>query len=63
MTKRLEAIRKSREEAMPLVKALVKRFGRTSVQACLNALRDYEKKLKRLAEAKREVAALERDVK
>ncbi len=59
----IQRARLGREKAMPEVKRMVKKHGRRSIQACLNQLHDYEKKLGRLTEAKREVASLERELK
>lgn len=52
----------AREQAMPAVKSLVKKHGRTTVQGCLNQLREYEVNLKRLNEAQKEVERLEKQV-
>ena len=49
-----------RSKAMPQVRSLVKRHGRTVVQWCVNQLRDYEKKIKQLSELKREAEKLEK---
>lgn len=54
--------RASAERAMPDVKKLVRKHGRQTVAYCLNQLKEYEKKLKRLEQAKREVQQLEKDV-
>lgn len=48
--------------AMPEVKKLVQRYGRTSVQSCLNKLRDYDKKIRQLEIAKKEVEDFEKKV-
>ena len=52
----------ARDNAMPEVKKLVKKYGRRTVQGCLNNLRDYEKKLRQLEIARQEVEKLEREV-
>lgn len=49
-----------RAAAMPEVKKLVRRFGRTTIAACLSTLKDHEKGVKRLNDLKKEVARLER---
>lgn len=49
-----------RDAAMPEVKRLVKKFGRSVVSGCLARIRDYEKSQKRLADLKREMAQLEK---
>jgi hypothetical protein len=48
--------------AMPEVKRLVKKFGRTAVGNCLNKLKAHEKELGRLADLKAEIAALEKQL-
>jgi hypothetical protein len=47
---------------MPDVKKLVKQHGRSIITSCLQQLRDYEKKLRQLDEARKAVAALEGQV-
>lgn len=59
---RLDIVRASRERAMPEVKKLVKKYGRTAIGWCVNQLREYERRVKKLAEAKREVARLQKDL-
>lgn len=49
-------------EAMPEVKRLVARFGRTVISGCLKRITELEKERSRLAELKAEVAALEKRV-
>lgn len=49
-------------DAMVEVKRLVKKYGRTTVQYCLNQLRELEKKRGRLAQIKREADRLEREI-
>ena len=58
-----EKQRVAKSQAMPAVKNLVKRYGRTVIQGCLNQLREYEINLKRLAQAQKEVERLEKQVK
>ena len=50
-------------QAMPEVKILIKKYGRTVIQGCLNQLRDYEKKLKQLSNLRREASRLQREIK
>ncbi len=57
-----EQRKKLRDAAMPEVKKLVAKHGRSIVASCLNQLRDYEKKLRQLASAEAEVAALRRQI-
>ena len=59
----LEKRQVAREAAMPEVKKLVKKHGRQAVQSCLNSLKDYERTLKQLESAKKEVAMLEKKIK
>ncbi len=62
MNVKVENARKLREQAMPEVKKLVKRFGRSVVSGCLTRLADYDKKMKQLSEAKKAVANLEKEL-
>lgn len=48
------------EKAMPEVKKLTKKYGRTVIAACVNRLGEYEKGLSRLKTLKDEVASLEK---
>lgn len=59
---RLVKLNQQRELAMPEVKRLVKKYGRTAVSWCLAQMREYEQRLNRLDEARREVARLEQSV-
>ena len=61
-TNKQEQRKEQRDNAMPSVKQLVKRYGRSIVQSCLNQLADYEKKLRLLATAKKEVERLEKEI-
>lgn len=54
--------REKADEAMPSVKKLVRKYGRTAIANCLNKLREYEKQSARLAGLKKEVAKLEKDL-
>lgn len=58
-----DARQAQRDLALPQVKKLVKSFGRTNVQWCLNQLADYERKTKELEIKKKEVAKLEKELK
>lgn len=51
-----------RERAMPQVKQLVKKFDRQTVGWCLNQLAEYERKVKRLKQAKKEVEQMESEL-
>lgn len=55
--------KRARDKAMPGVKQLVKKFSRTTIQSCLNNLRDYEKKVEQLEIARLEVQKLEKEAK
>lgn len=59
MTK-LERRRELQQAAMPEVKKLVRRYGRTVITVCLSKLKEHEKACQKLAALKREVAALEK---
>lgn len=58
----LEKQRALRAKAMPEVRKLVRRYGRTTIQRCLIDLRDYEKKLEELSETRKKVRELEKQV-
>lgn len=61
--KKLESkLAKVRGEAMPEVKSLIKKHGRTVVGWCMGQLRDYEKKVKQLEKIKAEAAKLEKEI-
>jgi hypothetical protein len=65
MGKRITFQEKRRETvqaAMPEVKKLVRRFGRSAITSCLNKLREYEKNVHRMQQLKQEVARLERQL-
>lgn len=51
-----------RERAMPEVKKLVKRFDRQTVNWCVQQLAEYERKIKKLNEAKKEVEKMEQEL-
>lgn len=55
--------RAAADAAMPEVKRLVKKFGRTPITNCLNRLHEYEKSVQHLQTLKREVANLEKKLK
>jgi 50S ribosomal subunit-associated GTPase HflX len=63
MNVKVERSKKLREAAMPEVKKLVKKFGRSTVSGCLQRLRDYEKKVEILKQKKQEIAQLEKEIK
>ncbi len=54
--------RNIRDNAMPEVKKLVRKYDRAAIQACLNMLRDYELKVKQLSKLKDEATKLEREL-
>lgn len=58
MNKR-DLLRTTASAAMPDVKKLVKKFGRTAVSSCMTKIVASEKAAKKLAAMKREVADLE----
>lgn len=49
-----------RDAAMPEVKRLVKKYGRTAVSGCLNRLAEYDKAQKKIAALRKEAAELEK---
>ncbi len=51
-----------RKNAMPEVKKLVIKYGRSAVMWCINQMRDHEKKIRALENAKREVELLEKNL-
>lgn len=55
-----EARRQQAAAAMPEVKRLVQRFGRTAVANCLGKIKARDKEAARLADLKKQVAELER---
>ena len=58
----LEVRRQRRQAAMPAVKQLVRKWGRTTIQNCLDELRDFERSLHDLESARAKVRDLERKV-
>lgn len=56
---RLDVVRRN---AMPTVKKLVKKHGRNVVVWCINQLKEYEKKINRLKELKKETVKLEKEI-
>ncbi len=59
---RQEEARARSKAAMPEVKRLVVKFGRTAINNCLIKLREYEKSTKKLADLKKEVEILEKRI-
>lgn len=57
--KKVEYRRAAASAAMPEVKKIVKKFGRTAVSSCMVKIVASEKAAKKLAVMKREVADLE----
>ena len=65
MKKRLtlnEKRRLARENAMPEVKKLVRKYSRQTISGCLNQLREYESKVRQLELAKDAVSKLEAEL-
>lgn len=61
MSKRTRAqMQRAKLEAMPEVKKLVQKYGRTAISGCLTKLKEYEKQAKELASLKIKVAELEK---
>lgn len=58
----LEKRRSAADKAMPEVKKIVRRHGRTAVQNCINRLHSFEKKAKELERVRREAKRLEREL-
>jgi ribosomal protein S20 len=50
------------DKAMPEVKKLVRKFGRTAISNCLIRLHEYEKSVERLQSLKSEVVKLEKEL-
>lgn len=59
---RMEQSRLARKNAMPEVKKLVRKHTRTTVQSCLNIIREHERKAERLEALKGEVSGLEKQL-
>ena len=55
-----KALDYKRKKAMPFVKKIAEKYGRSIVIWCIYQMRDYEKSLKRLEELKEETERLER---
>lgn len=47
---------------MPHVKALVRKYGRATVAACLTNLKEHDKALARIAALRKEAAELEKAI-
>lgn len=58
-----EKAKESREKAMPEVKKLVTKYGRSIIYGCIMKLADYDKKMKKLQDAKKEVEILQKELK
>lgn len=52
----------ARQAAMPEVKRLCKKYGRSTIANCIGKIRDVEKLAQKLADLKRESARLEKKV-
>ncbi|MDE2103163.1 MAG: hypothetical protein KGL39_38310 [Patescibacteria group bacterium] len=59
---KLEKRKQLRAAAMPEVKRLVKKYGRTTIQNCLLKLKEHDKTVARIAQMKRELQRLEKSV-
>lgn len=60
---KLAAKRQSaRAAAMPEVKRLVKKYGRSTIANCVAKIREHEKAAQKLLTLKREVAQLEKKI-
>jgi len=59
---KIEKGKQLREQAMPEVKRLVKKYGRSIISGCIIRLADYDKKMRQLNEAKKAVATLEKEL-
>ena len=51
-----------RERAMPEVKKLVKRFDRQTINWCVQQLAEYERKVKKLNEARKDLEKMEAEL-
>ena len=51
-----------RDRAMPQVKALVKKFDRQTISWCILQLAEYEKRVKQLNKAKKDVEQMESEL-
>lgn len=52
----------ARQAAMPEVKRLCKKYGRSTIANCIGKIRDVEKSAQKLSDLKREIARLEKKV-
>lgn len=59
----MDIVKQKRDDAMPDVKRIVKKHGRTAVVWCINQLREYEKKVRQLSQLKAEAMRLEKEIK
>ena len=62
MNARLEKRRAARQAAMPEVKRLVKKYGRSTVANCIGKIREQERAVQKLAALKREISQLQKRV-
>jgi len=62
LSSRQSSISADRQNAMPDVKRIVKKHGRTAVIWCINQLREYEKKVKQLEQLRRDAKKLEEEI-
>ena len=57
-----EKRKRAKAKAMQEVKKMVKKYGRLTIQNCLNSIREIEKKREKLEELKGQVKILEKEV-
>lgn len=62
MNIKIEKAQQLRAQAMPEVKALVKKYGRSIISGCIQRLANYDKNLKVLAEKQKEVRQLKKEL-
>lgn len=58
----LEVRRERRAKAMPEIKRLVAKYGRSTIVNCLNQIKEKEKTLKKVEALKKELVRLEKAV-
>ncbi len=60
--RRREHIEANRSRAMVEIRRLVKKYGRTTVQYCLNQIRELQKKREQLTQLTKEAERLQREI-
>lgn len=58
----LEVRREKRAAAMPEVKRLVVKYGRSTIANCINQIKEKEKALKKIGAMRKELARLEKTI-